>query len=59
MSLRKPRDKQNDRQHFAPEADACFDVVAEEKIEAWRTKLNERFGIGQGRLVSLDEHAHA
>lgn len=59
MSLRKHRTKQDDRQRFAPEADACFEVVSEDKIDAWRQELNERFGIGHGRLVSLDEPAHA
>lgn len=39
---------------FPPEADGDFDVVSQESIDAWRLKLNERFGIGQGKLRSLD-----
>ncbi|WP_138069851.1 hypothetical protein [Sulfitobacter sp. EhC04] len=40
---------------FPPEACGDFDVVAVEKIEAWRNKLNERFGIGQGKLRVVQE----
>ncbi|WP_370285093.1 hypothetical protein [Pseudooceanicola nanhaiensis] len=39
---------------FPPEADGDFEVVKREEILAWREKLNERFGIGQGKLKSLD-----
>jgi len=39
---------------FPPEADGEFDIVELEEIAAWREKLNERFGIGQGKLKSLD-----
>lgn len=39
---------------FPPEADGEFDVVSQEEIDSWREKLNERFGIGKGKLKSLD-----
>lgn len=40
---------------FPPEADADFDLVREADVAAWRAKLNQRFGIGSGRLVVVDE----
>lgn len=40
---------------FAPEADDVFGVVDERKIAEMRDKLNAEHGIGQGRLVSLDD----
>lgn len=39
---------------FPPEADGDFDVVKTSDIAVWREKLNERFGIGKGRLEPLD-----
>jgi hypothetical protein len=39
---------------FPPEADGEFDVVKTSDIAAWREKLNKRFGIGDGRMKSLD-----
>lgn len=39
---------------FPPEADGDFDVVKPSDIAAWREKLNKRFGIGEGRMKSLD-----
>ena len=39
---------------FPPEADGDFDVVSQQEISSWREKLNERFGIGKGKLRSLD-----
>lgn len=39
---------------FPPEASCEFDVVPVEEIDEWREKLNERFGIGRGKLRSLD-----
>lgn len=40
---------------FPPEADGEFDEVSVEEIEAWREKLNARFGIGQGKLKVIQE----
>lgn len=39
---------------FPPEADGDFDIVNPVDIAAWREKLNKRFGLGEGRLESLD-----
>jgi len=39
---------------FPPEADGDFDVVSQADMDTWREKLNERFGIGQGKLKLLD-----
>lgn len=44
---------------FPPEADGQFDVVPTATISAWREKLNEKFGIGQGKLKVLDDPARA
>lgn len=45
---------------FPPEADDDFDVVEAEEISAWQQKLNERFGLGKGRLTVIEEPtAHA
>ncbi|MEP3635222.1 MAG: hypothetical protein ABJM82_16185 [Shimia thalassica] len=40
---------------FAPEAECEFDVVPPAKIQAWRKKLNEQYGIGTRKLVSIEE----
>ena len=40
---------------FPPEADGDFGLVTEVQVESWQKKLNERFGIGSGKLVSLEE----
>lgn len=40
---------------FPPEAEGDFDVVEQGKIAEWREKLNERFGIGQGKLEAIEE----
>lgn len=40
---------------FSPEADVIFDVVPEAEIASWREKLNERYGIGTGRLLVIEE----
>lgn len=40
---------------FPPEAHADFVDVNEKDIAAWRVKLSERFGIGQGKLVATEE----
>ena len=34
------------------EADGDFGIVPEAQIASWQKKLNERFGIGSGKLVS-------
>lgn len=41
-------------EQFPPEADGEFDVVSQDEISAWRDKLNARFGIGKGKLRTLD-----
>jgi hypothetical protein len=40
---------------FPPEADGDFGLVTEAQVEAWQKKLNERFGIGAGKLMSIAE----
>ncbi len=40
---------------FPPEADGKFDTVSDEQVASWQQKLNQRFGIGAGRLKVLDE----
>lgn len=40
---------------FPPEADGDFDVVDLTTIAAWRGKLNERFRLGEGRLVVVED----
>lgn len=42
---------------WPPEADADFEVVNEADIASWREKLNERFGIGSGKLVVVEDVA--
>ena len=40
---------------FPPEADEEFDVVPQGQITSWQDRLNERFGLGKGRLKVLEE----
>lgn len=40
---------------FPPEANGEFGTVSTQKISEWREKLNERFGIGQGKLDVVAE----
>lgn len=40
---------------FAPEASQDYGDVPTEMIAAMRDKLNARFGIGQGRMVAIDD----
>lgn len=55
MAQRAKQPTMNGRsEQFPPEADGEFDVVSQEEIATWREKLNARFGIGQGKLRSLD-----
>lgn len=42
---------------FPPEADGDFDTVPTHKITEWREKLNDRFGLGKGRLTVISEPA--
>lgn len=44
---------------FPPEADGEFAVVDVKDISAWRQKLNERFGIGSGKLRVVDDPSTA
>lgn len=44
---------------FAPEADGEFGVVDVRRIAKMREELNSEYGIGSGRLVSLDEPTNA
>ena len=37
------------------EAEVDFGIVDEEQVEFWQKKLNERFGIGSGKLMPLEE----
>jgi hypothetical protein len=45
--------KKADMVEFPPEADKDFGLVTQAKVEAWQEKLNERFGIGAGRLMPI------
>jgi peptidoglycan hydrolase-like protein with peptidoglycan-binding domain len=40
---------------FPPEADGDFGLVTETQVVSWQKKLNERFGIGSGKLVEVEE----
>lgn len=40
---------------FPPEADGDFDVVPSAEIAEWQEKLNKRFGIGSGKLRTLED----
>jgi hypothetical protein len=40
---------------FPPEAYDDFSDVSDKDIADWRAKLSERFGIGKGRLVAIEE----
>lgn len=53
--LRKLVSGDEDRRRFPPEADGDFGVVSEREIEEWRAKLNERYGIGKGKLQAIEE----
>lgn len=55
MAQRVKQPAMNGRgEQFPPEADGEFDVVSEAEIAEWRAKLNDRFGIGKGKLRPLD-----
>ncbi len=58
MTLRKQVGKGNERQ-FPPEADENFGIVSEDDISSWREKLSAKYGIGQGKLIPLDDPAAA
>jgi hypothetical protein len=52
--------KKADILEFSPEAYKDFGLVKQAQVEAWQEKLNERFGIGFGRLVPIaDTPGHA
>lgn len=53
--LRKPGSGFDNRHHFPPEVEGDFDVVSEREVAEWRAKLNERFGIGSGKLKVIEE----
>ncbi|WP_277024017.1 MULTISPECIES: hypothetical protein [Paracoccus] len=59
MSLRKYAGSNRDAKRDAPEARESFDVVTEDKIAAWNSKLNDRYGLGRGRLEVLEDPAAA
>ena len=40
---------------FPPEAEGDFGIATEAQFGSWQKKLNRRFGIGSGELVSLEE----
>lgn len=55
MAQRVKQPTMNGRsEQFPPEADDEFEMVSQKEIDAWREKLNARFGIGQGQFRSLD-----
>jgi len=56
MTLRKPVGHNNNRP-FPPEADEDFAIVEEQKIVAWQQKLAEKYGLGTGKLVLIDDPA--
>jgi hypothetical protein len=57
QTLRKPVSGHESHRRFSPEAEGDFDVVSEREIAEWRAKLNERFGIGKGKLELIEEPA--
>ena len=57
QKVRKAEWHNGDR--FPPEADGDFPIVPEKEISDWRERLNERFGIGKGRLRPIEEPAAA
>lgn len=40
---------------FPPEADGDFGLVTDAQVDSWQKKLNDRFGIGAGKLVAVEE----
>jgi hypothetical protein len=38
---------------FPTEADKDFGLVTQAQVDVWQEKLNERFGIGAGRLMPI------
>lgn len=42
---------------FPAEADGEFEIVKQQEISDWREKLAERFCIGQGRLIVIEDPA--
>lgn len=40
---------------FPPEAEGDFPVVPAHEIAEWRKKLSARFGIGAGRMKTIEE----
>jgi len=59
MAQRLSKARPANEQTFAPEADGVFEVVDERQIAEMREKLSAEYGIGQGRLVPLDDPAKA
>lgn len=60
MNMRKtmaPASSQGKTKKFPPEADETFGVVLEKDVAAWREKLNATYGIGDGRLVVIEDPA--
>ncbi|MEM5474831.1 hypothetical protein [Pacificibacter sp. AS14] len=55
MAQRLKKTVSEDKISFSPEADGDFDIVSIKKITEWREKLNNRFGIGSGKLVTISE----
>ncbi len=51
----KQRTPAGARVQFPPEADGDFNVVSEKKIAVWQKKLNDRFGIGSGKLEIVED----
>jgi hypothetical protein len=45
--------KKADMVQFPPEAEKDFGLVKQAQVEVWQEKLNYRFGIGAGKLVSI------
>jgi hypothetical protein len=55
MAMRAPQVAVGEYVKFPREADGDFSEVSLQEITEWREKLNKRFGIGQRRLVSVEE----
>ena len=55
--LRKSASGRENHRRFPPEAEGDFDIVSEREVAEWREKLNERYGIGKGRLKVVEEPA--
>jgi hypothetical protein len=55
MAHRLKKSDSNRANGFPPEADDDFDMVPDDEINALRERMRERFGIGEKRLIVIEE----